>query len=280
MLINKLNKIVQEERQKGTPNFVIKNILKEYLQFPVLSFIYSNAKYKEMIFTGGSCLRVCFDFPRLSEDLDFDLTKKDWKNFEIQKLADDLQKYFKNDFLIDIQIKTQGGRRIYLKFPILKELGIADNSASDLLYVKIEPNESGFIKEETEIQSISKYGYNFIIRRYSLSYLFTGKLKAIFLREWFSGQANAVDIKGRDFYDLYWYLEKRVSPNYKELKKEIDIENDKQLFEKIRQRINKDVTTDKLTYDLRNFFPEQNFVKDFCRNYKKIIFSELKKYEL
>ena len=276
MFKDDLKKIVAEEQKKGTPNFIIKNILKEYLQFPVLSFIYNNKKYKNLIFTGGSCLRVCFGLPRMSEDLDFDLKKSDWKKFDIEELANDIQKYFKKDFLFDVQIKTQGNRRIYLKFPILKELGVASGSESDLLYVKIEPTESGFTKPEIEVQSIFKYGYNFIVKRYSLSFLMTGKLNAIFLRKWFSGKESEIDIKGRDFYDLYWYLEKGVEPNYSNLKKSIKISNQKELYKELRRRIEKNITSKKLFYDLKNFFKEQSFVDDFCKNYQQIIFAKLK----
>ena len=275
MFKEELKKIVIEEQRKGTPNFLIKNILKEYLQFPVLNFIYNNKKYKSLIFTGGSCLRVCFDLPRMSEDLDFDLKKSDWKKFNIEELARDIQRYFKRDFLFDVEIKIQGDRRIYLKFPILKELGITNNSESDLLYVKIEPTETGFITPEVEVQSVFRYGYNFIIRRYSLSFLMTGKLNAIFLREWFSGKNNEVNIKGRDFYDLYWYLEKKIEPNYKNLKKSIDIENKNKLYQELKKRIEKNITSQKLSHDLKNFFKEQNFVDDFCKNYKQIIFAKL-----
>ncbi len=276
MFKEELKKIVAEERKKGTQNFLIKNIIKEYLQFPVLNFIYNNKKYKNLIFTGGSCLRICFDLPRMSEDLDFDLKKSDWKKFKVEELASDIQKYFKKNFLFDVQIKTQGNRRIYLKFPILKELGLADNSESDLLYVKIEPTETGFTKPEIEVQPIFKYGYNFIVRRYSLSFLMTGKLSAIFLRKWFSGKDNDVDIKGRDFYDLYWYLEKGVEPNYRNLKKIIGISNQKELYKELKKRIAKNITSRKLFFDLKNFFKEQNFVDDFCKNYKEIIFGKLK----
>ena len=275
MFKGELKKIVTEERKKDTPNFLIKNILKEYLQFPVLNFIYNNKKYKNLIFTGGSCLRVCFDLPRMSEDLDFDLKKSDWANFNIKELATDVQKYFKKDFLFDVQVKTQGNRRIYLKFPILKELGVADNSESDLLYVKIEPTKTGFIRPEIEIQPIFKYGYNFIVQRYNLSFLMTGKLNAIFLRKWFSGKENEIDIKGRDFYDLYWYLEKGVVPNYRNLKRSIEISNQKELYKELKKRIAKNITSKKLSYDLKNFFKEQSFVDDFCKNYKQIIFGKL-----
>ena len=277
MFKDDLRKIVLEEQEKNTPNFIIRNMIKEYLQFPVLNFIYNNKKYKNIIFTGGSCLRVCFGLPRMSEDLDFDLKKSDWKKFDIQELATDIQKYFKTNFLFDVKIKTQGESRIYLKFPILKELGVASDSESDLLYVKVEPMESPFVSPQVEIQSIFKYGYNFIVKRYSLEFLMTGKLQAIFLREWFSGKDNEVDIKGRDFFDLYWYLEEGIKPNYKNLKKSIKIENEKQLYKELKNRIEKKVTSNKLSYDLRNFFKEQNFVEDFCKNYKEIIFAKLGK---
>ncbi len=155
-------------------------------------------------------------------------------------------------------------------------MGLADNSESDLLYVKIEPTETGFTRPEIEIQPIFKYGYNFIVRRYSLSFLMTGKLSAIFLRRWFSGKDNDVDIKGRDFYDLYWYLEKGVEPSYRNLKKIIGISNQKELYKELKKRIAKNITSRKLFFDLKNFFKEQNFVDDFCKNYKEIIFGKLK----
>jgi len=276
MLEKSLEKIVKEEQKKGTPNFLIRNILKEYLQFPVLSFIYNSKKYKNMIFTGGSCLRICFDLPRMSEDLDFDLKKTDWKRFKIQKLADDLRAYFQKEMLFEMQVKVQGGKRIYLKFPILKKLGIANASESDLLYVKVELEKSGFIKPEIEIQPIFKYGYNLILKRYSLSFLMTGKIKAIFLRKWFSGKENEIDVKGRDFYDLFWYLEKRIQPNYQNLKKSINIGDKETLFEELKKKIKENVTPQKLSYDLKNFFKDQNFIDDFCKNYKEIIFDKLK----
>jgi hypothetical protein len=103
----------------------------------------------------------------------------------------------------------------------------------------------------------------------------TGKLQAIFLREWFSGKENEIDIKGRDFYDLYWYLEEGVKPNYKNLKKSIKINNEKELYRELKNRIEKKVTSKKLSYDLKNFFKEQNFVDNFCKNYKEIIFTKL-----
>ncbi|MFH0856991.1 MAG: nucleotidyl transferase AbiEii/AbiGii toxin family protein [bacterium] len=278
MLEEILKKIVEEKRREGAPDFVIRNFLKEYLQYPVLEFIYGNGEYKKLIFNGGSCLRICFDAPRLSEDLDFDLAAADFKKLKIERLADDLKRMFREKYLAEIEVKLQADKRIYLKFLILKSLGIAKEGESDFLYVKVEPSKSAFSGAKMEIQPISKFGFNFIARRYDLKFLMTGKLNAIFTREWFKGKNNEINIKGRDFYDLYWYMEKKIEPDYKNLKKLTGISDKENLKKELRKRIENDLTSTKLSYDLKNFFPNQDFIIDFCRNYKKIMDGILERY--
>jgi len=266
-----LKEIVGKKKKEGAPNFVIKNYLKEYLQYPALDFIYNSQDCKNFIFTGGSCLRICFGAPRLSEDLDFDLYGKDYRKLDMPKMADNLKEYFEKKYLIEIRTKCQAGKRIYLKFPILKELKLSEPSESDFLYVKIEVSRTGFKKPAVELSPISRYGFNFVIRNYALPFLMNGKLNAIFSRKWFKGKKNEIDIKGRDFYDLFWYLQRGVSPNWNNLKSSIDIADQEKLKEELIKIIDKKVTSQKLSYDLKNFFPDQNFVSDFCKNYKKIV---------
>lgn len=275
MLVDVLKEIVREKQRANVPNFVIVNFLKEYLQYPVLNFIYSNKKYRNFIFTGGSCLRVCFDLPRLSEDLDFDLLPKDFKKLNLESLAHDLIDHFKDNHLLSIVPKIQSDKRLYLKFPILGELGLARNiSESDFLYVKIELSQSDYAKPGIEINPISKFGYNFVVRNYSQEYLMTGKVRALLNRTWFKGADNEINIKGRDFYDLFWYLQNNIQPAWNELRKFEGINDMAELKKKLNVKINKNITAQKLSYDLKNFFVDQDFINDFCKNYEKI----MKKY--
>lgn len=271
MLKEFLRKIVLDKRAAGVPDFVIRNFLKEYLQYPVLEFIYNDPRYKKFIFTGGSCLRICFGAPRLSEDLDFDLPEKDFQKLDLAKLAQESKDYFEKKYLLKIETRQQGKQRIYLKFPILKELGIAKGNESDWLFVKIETSPSPFKNRETQITPLSKYGFNFVAINYPLSYLMTGKLGAIFSRDWFKGKENEIDIKGRDFFDLFWYFQNGVLPDWKNLKRLAGISGEEQLKKELKKRIKAKVTSQKLSYDLKNFFPDQNFVSDFCKNYAKIM---------
>lgn len=270
MIKQLLREIVIEKKQQGIPNFVIKNYLKEYLQYPALDFIYNNKAYRNFIFTGGSCLRVCFGAPRLSEDLDFDLRAKDYKFLDLRKMGEALKRHFRDKFLLDITVKPQSNVRLYLKFPLLKELELVARGESDFLYVKIEPTRTHFKNPDIVLTPIFQYGFNFVARNYSLRYLMTGKILAILSRRWFQGKDNQINIKGRDFYDLFWYLQKTISPDYNTLKKLLGIANESQLKARLWEKINKEVTSQKLSYDLKNFFPDQNFISDFCRNYKAI----------
>jgi hypothetical protein len=271
MLEKILQDLVKEKKAENLPDFLIINFLKEYLQYPVLNFLYKNEKYRNLIFTGGSCLRICHNFPRLSEDLDFDLEKKDFDDLNLEKLEKELTNFFKKQYSVEIKTRRQDKKRLYLKFPILHQLGLNLKGGSDFLYVKIEPSVKQFENFNTEVQAVSNYGYNFIVKKYPLKELMTGKIMAVFNREWFKGAENEIDIKGRDFYDLFWYFQNEIEPDYETLKKNLKIKNKKDLKTKLKQRIEKQVTPLKLKRDLQNFLPDQEFAEDFCNNYKELM---------
>jgi len=149
MLKQNLEKIVNDKKQEGLSNFVIRNFLKEYLQYPVLNLIYRLEDYKKFIFTSGSCLRICYNMERLSENLDFDLSKNDFNNLDLSALAEILKNDFSKKYLLPLETKVQEKSRLYLKFPILKDLGLAENSESDQVFI------SDFCKNYKEI--IGKY---------------------------------------------------------------------------------------------------------------------------
>lgn len=274
MLINLLQDFVNQKKQAGWPDFVINNGLKEYLQYSVLFFVYSQREYQNFIFTGGSALRIVYNLPRLSEDLDFNLKKEDCEKMDLKILGEKLQKYFQEKFLLPVSYRVQGNYRLYLKFPILKQLGLASVGDSDFLYVKIEISPEDFINPEYETVPVSGFGFNFIVNVYNLKFLMTGKISAILDRNWFKGKENEINIKGRDYYDLYWYFERGIKPNFSILNAKFAIKNETELKKALKEKIEEKVTEKKLFYDLANFFGEQEFVIGFCKNYKEI----MKKY--
>lgn len=212
MIVKELQGLVDQNRNKQQNPSFIKNLLKEYLQSYLLNFIFLNKQYNQtFIFTGGTCLRHCFGMNRLSEDLDFDVKT----TIDTEEFKEALDNYFKKEYLysaFQMSIR-QRGRQILLKFPILKQLKLATKEESDLLYVKIDlsPVCSNHYQLQTTLKSIGHF--NYLVIHYDLPSLMAGKLHAILRRTKLVGVENASAIKGRDYYDLLWFMEKKTTPN-------------------------------------------------------------------
>lgn len=245
-----------------------RNILKEYLQITVLDFIYSHDDYSKLIFYGGSCLAHCFGLPRLSEDLDFVDPKR---KINLLKLADDLEKYFGKNTDLEVKITTQKFR-LYLKFPILKELGLAENNESALLFLKIEIfKDFNFCKNyKTEMIPLFKFNKSMLIRSFDLPTLMATKIRAIFRRKWEKTNKKGkilARVKGRDYFDLMWYLERGVKPNLECLENVKDIEELKNAFLKIIEKID----SRSIKLDLESLIDNQDFIKRISKNIKEIL---------
>lgn len=271
MLEELLKQIIAEKRQQGAETAVILNYLKEYIQYLALSFIYNHKTFKNLIFKGGSCLRICYRLPRLSEDLDFVFDKKSLRDWGLKQLEEYLGNQIRAKYFSLLETKIQSTGRLYLKFPFLYRLDLARKPESDKLYVKIE-TEAGIAPfANFELTPVSQFGFNFMVRHYDLPSLMSGKIHAILYRLWFKGDKQEVDVKGRDFYDLFWFLDNKVSPNWKMLGKITPIKNEKQFKSALKQKIETVITPQKLSYDLKNFIADRVFVEDFCQNYFRII---------
>ncbi|MDP4010607.1 MAG: nucleotidyl transferase AbiEii/AbiGii toxin family protein [Candidatus Roizmanbacteria bacterium] len=269
-----LREIVQEKKLQGNSKSLIRNYLKEYIQYLVLSLLYNQNKMKNLVFKGGSCLRICYELPRLSEDLDFDYDENILGKKILEELDLYLKKEIRNKYYFQLETKIQSTIRLYLKFPFLKDLGLATASESNKLYVKVETSNELSPFAGYTLTPISKFGFNFVAYHYDMPTLMSGKINALLFRVWIKTskkQEDEVDIKGRDFYDLFWFLQKGIEPNYKMLSKTAGIKNKKELKNILIQRIEKVVTPQKLSYDLNNFISDNQFVEEFSKNYLTIM---------
>lgn len=270
MLEEILEIIIAEKKQQGVSPSVILNFLKEYIQCLILNLLYNHPVYKKLVFKGGSCLRICYNLPRLSEDLDFDYDEKVFKTL-LPNLNNFLTKEIKSKWFSGLETKIQSSKRLYLKFPLLYHLKMAQKPESNKLYVKIETENKLLPYPGFELTPVSRFGFNFLAYHYDLPTLMAGKINAFLYRLWFKGKKQEIDIKGRDFYDLFWFLENKIFPNWRILRKTTGIANEKELKKALFERIKKSVSPQKLEYDLKNFLPEQGFVADFSKNYLEII---------
>ncbi len=257
-----------------------RNALKEELQFYVLNFIYHHPKYSKWIMYGGSALRIIHGLDRMSVDLDFEVSHAVTKEF-LEELKGEVGDYFINtygagpDFLT---IKITNNRGLLLKFHIGEELSLG--SSSNQVRVKIDINNFITPKTTTEIRPINRDQLSFVILTYNMGTLMASKLAAIFLRG-IRGVGNAVyKEKGRDIYDLLWYMGKKIVPDFDYMiAKGIEINDIRTLFDKLTLQMN-NVSDENLKNDLTPLFINQSFISNWLKIWRESYFRLLNDYKI
>lgn len=180
------------------------NRMREMLQVTCLKIMHDKNFFNNLAFVGGTALRILFNLKRFSEDLDFSLIQK--KGYDFSKINAELLKELKL-LGLNVEANPQEERIVHsmmLKFKgLLKAVGLSP-LASQKFSIKIEidtnPPEGGNIQNSY----VSKV-YTFNVVHFDLPSMYATKLNACFYRKY---------LKGRDFYDLIWYLANKIHPNY------------------------------------------------------------------
>lgn len=194
--------LVELVRVNPTPAHA-RNVIREYLQARILSGLQRSGAMIPLAFHGGTALRFLYATARYSEDLDFAL--------ERNKNLYDFRAYLqtiKNELTAEgyaLELKANDKRTIHSAFirfsGLLFELGLSPHR-SEVLAVKIEvdtnpPASAGLAT------SVVRRHLTLQLQHHDPASLLAGKLHAILQRSY---------IKGRDLYDLLWYLSDATWP--------------------------------------------------------------------
>jgi hypothetical protein len=189
----------------------------ELLQKTILAGLSETDFFEKTSFHGGTALRMLHNLDRFSLDLDFSLIKKDGKfklNNYMLMVQESSKKY---GCLFETYDNSKRERPIIiaeirdLSIPRMANFKWADmKKHSKKIFTRIEvdsdpPEGSKNEEKETDFPSRSK------IRSDTLPTLFAGKCHALLCRDY------GDYIKGRDWYDFLWYVDKKVMPNYEYL---------------------------------------------------------------
>ncbi|MDH4201992.1 MAG: nucleotidyl transferase AbiEii/AbiGii toxin family protein [Phycisphaerae bacterium] len=178
-------------------------IVREYLQARTLEFLQQSGAFVNWAFVGGTALRFLYAMPRFSEDLDFSL-----KRPAADHNFPDTMKKVKNGFIAEdyqAEVKAKVAKTVmaaFFKFRgLLYELNLSPVSSETIsIKVEIDTNPPAGAKLET---SIVRRHCLLNLQHYDKSSLLAGKLHALATRKY---------AKGRDVYDLMWYLSDRTWP--------------------------------------------------------------------
>jgi predicted nucleotidyltransferase component of viral defense system len=236
-------------KRNGIPN-VPRRVLTEYLQSEILAVVFNSKFGSHLSFLGGTCLRFVHKIERFSEDLDFDLIKIGLDYAELAKFIE--KKLRELGFPADTSVKKRENViTVNVKFSeVMKEMELSAFDDQKLkIKFEIDPVPCENIKYESKY--ISAYGKSFNIISNTWETLFAQKIMAIVFRPY---------QKGRDFYDLIWFLaQKNIEPNYAILKeKGIEVKNRSELIEFLKKQAEKsDLKQAVKDVERFLFYPEQ-----------------------
>ncbi len=173
------------------------NILREYLQASILASLQDSGAFSSLAFVGGTALRFLYGLRRFSEDLDFSLVEREESyNLErfTRKVMRDLER---SGYVIDARVSTvRTVQTASVKLPgILRDAGLT-NDARKKLTIRIDVDTRPPTGATTE-QRLVTHHFPIAFRAYDLPSSMAGKLHALLSRG---------HTKGRDVYDLAWFL--------------------------------------------------------------------------
>jgi predicted nucleotidyltransferase component of viral defense system len=264
VVLTELKQLLEDPGYKDLPKDTKKIVAKDYLITYILGYIYGHKDYRKLVFYGGTCLRVVYGLNRLSEDIDTDNKAK----INLENFGNDLQKFVKGLLGEEVLVHTQTGEggisRFVIKMPILYELGLSPLK-SEKLHIKVEVSSHNQTYNK-EITTKLRNGVSMTIAHFDKPSLMAGKMIACMERVFRKGVTSAM-VKGRDWYDLWWYLSQGVVPNEEKLRADsTDGVGVDEAWEIIRSQIKKLKRRD-LEVDLVPFFTDQVFINEWLDNF-------------
>lgn len=192
----------------------IVSALREIMQEITLAGLSRTDFFEKAAFYGGTALRIFYGLDRYSEDLDFSLLKPDL-NFSIQPYFKAILDEFNSlGLTVSIREKEKTKRTAidsaFLKaetiwqeivlMDVINETGVRSNKT---LKIKIEVDRQPPLNFQTEEKLLLR-PFSFYVKCFTQSSLFAGKMHALLFRKW------KYRVKGRDWYDLEWYVKKGI----------------------------------------------------------------------
>ncbi len=278
--------MLQQYACKSTQDYI--NALKEIIQELALLGLWRAKFFEHAAFYGGTALRILHGLDRFSEDLDFSLLKAN-SEFSLKKynqaIKDELQAF---GFVVEVESKLKAQesqiQSAFIKAGTYQQL-IQIQTPADLLKTL---HQQKMIRIKMEVDTDPPQDFSteakyrllpipFSVLTFGLPDLFAGKLHAVLCRQWQSR------VKGRDWYDLVWYLSRKTPVHLAHLQARLQQsghwQTDKKLTlvevkKRLNQRIDK-LDVDAAKKDISLFIRDQSAIEVWSAEFFKAIVDDL-----
>ncbi|HVY74706.1 MAG TPA: nucleotidyl transferase AbiEii/AbiGii toxin family protein [Puia sp.] len=252
--------------------------LREIMQEIALAGLERAGFFEKAAFYGGTALRIFYKLPRFSEDLDFSLLARD-DRFSLQSYLDRMQEEFEALGMRVSVTEKKKTKQTAVDSAFLK----ADTTWKELILQGVIPQEKLGLRPEIKIkievdthppkgfsteEKLMIRPYSFYVKCFSLPDLFAGKMHALLFRKWRDR------VKGRDWFDLEWYIRKGVPLHLEHFKARAQDSGDwkekkisrEQLIALLEAKI-RDVSFSRIKEDIIKFIPDDKTVSIWSAKY-------------
>lgn len=182
-----------------------RNLAREYLQARILEALQLAGAFRAWAFLGGTALRFLFSLPRFSEDLDFSLVSPaDQPPPDFRALLESVKRRLTAENY-DVEVKVNDRRTVHAAFisfsGLLQGIGLSGHR-TETLAIKIELDTRPPAGASIETTLVRRH-IVLNLPHYDRGSLLAGKIHALLVRPY---------LKGRDVFDLAWYLADRTWP--------------------------------------------------------------------
>jgi len=192
----------------------LSNATHEVMQQITLAGLYRGGFFDHAAFYGGTCLRIFYGLQRFSEDMDFSLLKPD-ENFKLENYFNFIIAEFRTLGREVVITRKEKKTQTNVESAFLKdntEIYNLSFSTEKQIKIKIEVDTQPPVGFSTE-HKLLLLPFSFMVRCYTLSDLYAGKMHALLFRNW------KKRVKGRDWYDFEWYVRNNITLNFNHLQK-------------------------------------------------------------
>ena len=252
--------------------------MREIMQEIALAGLSRTDFFDKAAFYGGTALRIFYNLDRFSEDMDFSLLEVDpafslepyfsaiIDEFEAQGIRVSIREKDKKiqSAVESAFLKSETIWKELILEDIVKQTGIKSNKS---IKIKIEVDRRPPLGFETE-QKLLLRPFSFYVKCFTQPSLFAGKMHALLYRKW------KTRVKGRDWYDMEWYIRKAIQLDVKHFLQRAqdtgdwteDTINPDQILELLRTKI-QSVSIDSVKEDIVRFIPDSRVLDIWSPEY-------------
>lgn len=182
----------------AAPDMPGRDVMREYLQVRLLEGLQGVGAGADLVFHGGTALRLLYHTPRFSEDLDFAQARVG-APFDLAGALTGVQHVLEREGY-DVSMSLKASTPVHksmVKFRgLLHEMNLSP-LADETMLIKLEVDTNPPAGATVVTSRIPrKYGLPVRVAHHDQASLLAGKLAAVLTRGW---------VKGRDVFDLVWY---------------------------------------------------------------------------